>query len=256
MNSSSLLLLAAACSISASPAMGAVSFQYAEDFSTSLGGWATAGSSNSGNPPSSLVHNPIRQRASYLDTAGGIGYYLAPNILTGDLSGAYDGVFAFDIIVPAGMDTGHSSTNLIRMDAFIWGQNGDVLVIDLAQPTDGSAGEALTRYSVAINDATGWRYLNANTTYANSILFSTLNVPQPAAATLVEMMSILNSVAKVGFRAEFSDGIDSTSGALPGTLGFNPETELDNFTFGVVPEPTGSLLAILGSVTLILRRRR
>jgi hypothetical protein len=253
MNLPSLLLIVATSSI---PAMGAVSFQYAEDFSTGLNGWSTAGSSGSGGPPSSLVHNPTRQRASYLDTAGGIGYYLAPSVLSGDLSGAYDGVFAFDIIVPNGMDTGHSSTNLIRMDAFIWGQNGDVLVIDLAQPTDGSAGEALTQYSIAVNDTAGWRYLNANTTYANSVLFSTLNVPQPTTATLVEMLSILNNVVQIGFRAEFSDGIDSTSGALPGTPGFNPETELDNFTFGVVPEPTGSLLAILGSIPLIFRRKR
>jgi hypothetical protein len=245
-----LLLLVAASSI---PAMGAVSFQYTEDFSTGLGGWTTAGSSGSGGPPSSLVHNPIRQRASYLDTAGGIGYYLAPNTLSGDLSGAFDGVFAFDIVVPAGMDTGHSSTQLIRKDAFIWGQNGDVLVFDLGQPTDGSAGEALTRFSIALNDSSGWAYLNANTTYANSILFSTLNVPQPAAATLAEMMSVLSNVVQIGFRAEFSDGIDSTSGALPGTLGFSPETEL---AFGAVPEPAGSLLAILGSVSLIVRRKR
>lgn len=248
-----ILLLAV---VSAIPAQGAVSFLYTENFSTGLGGWSTAGSSGSGGPPSSLVHNPIQQRISFLDTAGGIGYYLAPNVLSGDLSTAYDGVFAFDIIVPAGMDTGHASTELIRKDAFIWGQNGDVLVIDLTQPANGSAGEARTSYSIQINDTVGWAYLNANTTYSNSVLFSTLDVPQPAPATFAEVMSILSNVAQIGFRAEFSDGIDSTPGATVGSPGFAPETELDNFTFGVVPEPAASLLVILGALPLALRRRR
>ncbi|MGB6223505.1 PEP-CTERM sorting domain-containing protein [Haloferula sp.] len=237
------------------PASPVDAFVYSEDFSTGLGGWDTAGSERNGKS-SSLAHNHIDKRASYLDTSAGIGYYLAPTVLTGDLSAAYGGTFGFDIIIPDGMDTGHSDTHLIHMDAFIWATNGDILVIDLNQPTDGSAGESLTTYAIPLHQSAGWKLLASGVSYSKSRLFSTLNVPSPGAATGTQFQDVLANVSQIGFRAEFSDGIDSTEGAQAGSAGFNPESELDSVVFGIVPEPTAMMLGSLGFLLIVRRRNR
>lgn len=232
---------------------------YSQDFELGLDGWTAGGSGTS-----YLVHNFVEDRASYLDVQAGIGYYLAPTVvLGGDLSGAYDGVFSFDLIVPDGMDVGHNNTNLIHADLFIWGHNQDVLVLNASQPADGFSGEATSHFSFTINPAGGWGYFDANTSFnLSNFSSSTLrqNVYPLTVASEEQIRAVLASVRQIGLRAEFSDGIDSTAGTTPDTPGFNPETELDNFHFGQLPGapvPEPSVLGLLGLANLAwLRRKR
>lgn len=225
---------------------------YQEDFSSGLGGWTAAGSGSS-----IAVHNNITERAAFMDTGLNIGFFLAPtSSLSGDLSELYGGSVSFDLYVPDGSATDWNFT-LPAANAFIWGANGDALVLNLPNPVDGLSGEALNAYIATVGTLGNWGYLDANTTFDPLTFRDSLddvNFPL-AQATEAQFNDVLSDVAQVGVRAEFDIRRRGSATASPGDPDFLPETELDNFIVAAVPEPNTALLALLASLSLLRRRR-